>query len=150
MTPTACTIWYRAPEMLFGADAYGSAVDMWSVGCVFGELMRRDPLFKGSGTELNQLSTIFGKLGTPTDDEWADRRNLKLSEMYEDWGKTEPVPWSVLFPTASKAAVDLLKKLLRFNPNKRLTAAEALRHEYFSSSPPPTPLERMPTVKSKQ
>lgn len=68
-TPQSVTRWYRAPELLFGADLYGPSVDMWSVGCVFAELMLRTPYFPGD-SDLDQLAKIFAALGTPTDDMW--------------------------------------------------------------------------------
>lgn len=61
--------WYRAPELLYGAKDYGSAVDMWSVGCIFAELMLRTPFMAGE-TDMDQLKTIFRALGTPTEAEW--------------------------------------------------------------------------------
>ncbi|GAB5356243.1 hypothetical protein AAMO2058_000274100 [Amorphochlora amoebiformis] len=148
MTPGACTIWYRAPEMLFNADSYGSAIDMWAVGCVFGELMTRRPVFPGEG-ELNQLSKIFGKLGTPTEEEWSERKNLPQSMMY-NYEETKAEPWEVLFPAADPVARDLIMNLLRFNPNKRLTAGQALEHRYFKTAPAPSKLENMPTVRKRR
>lgn len=61
--------WYRAPELLFGAKAYGEAIDIWAVGCIFAELMLRTPYFPGD-TDIDQLSKIFAALGTPTEEQW--------------------------------------------------------------------------------
>ena len=66
MTPRVVTRWYRAPELLFGARLYTGAVDIWAAGCIFAELMLRTPFLPGD-SDLNQLSTIFRALGTPTD-----------------------------------------------------------------------------------
>ncbi len=61
--------WYRAPELLFGAKAYGSAIDMWAVGCIFAEMMLRNPYFPGD-SDIDQLAKIFAALGTPTEEIW--------------------------------------------------------------------------------
>ncbi|RKP24823.1 kinase-like domain-containing protein, partial [Syncephalis pseudoplumigaleata] len=66
MTSQVVTLWYRAPELLFGARDYASAVDMWSVGCIFAELMLRTPYLPGD-SEMQQLDLIFKALGTPTE-----------------------------------------------------------------------------------
>ena len=69
LSPQACTLFYRAPELLMGSCSYGPAMDMWAVGCIFGELMRRSPLFVGS-SDLNQLTQIVGAMGNITEDNW--------------------------------------------------------------------------------
>ena len=66
MTPRVVTRWYRAPELLYGARLYTGAVDIWAIGCIFAELMLRTPFLPGD-SDLNQLTTIFRALGTPTD-----------------------------------------------------------------------------------
>ncbi|CAD2215918.1 protein kinase [Angomonas deanei] len=126
--------WYRAPELLFGCRTYGGEVDMWSVGCVFGELLRgfSAPLFTGDG-DLNQLSRIFDVLGTPKEE------SLRYYEQLPDWGKVhfhEKQGSTVrsLFPTVPDTAVHLLERLLNLNPKERLTPQEALSHPYFCSA----------------
>mmetsp|Transcript_40515 Transcript_40515/g.65853 ORF Transcript_40515/g.65853 Transcript_40515/m.65853 type:complete len:336 (+) Transcript_40515:89-1096(+) len=151
MTPEAYTVWYRPPELLFDAESYGPAADMWAVGCVFGELLLRRPLFATQeGTALAQISAIFGRLGTPTDKEWPDWRHLKWFQMYEEHEKVEPVPWRSTFSAASDDEIDLIKNLLRYNPHKRLTAEQALKHRYFSTAPEATSLENMPNVRRRR
>merc|ERR1719507_1337455 len=71
MTPMCTTLWYRAPELLYGAKYYGQAVDVWSVGCVIAEMFLRRPLFPGRG-EFDMLNKIFDKTGTPTEEVWQD------------------------------------------------------------------------------
>jgi cyclin-dependent kinase 7 len=62
--------WYRSPELLFGAKYYGTAVDVWSFGCILAELLIKEAFLPGDETEINQLATIFAALGTPTEEDW--------------------------------------------------------------------------------
>ena len=126
-TGQVVTRWYRAPELLFGAKFYGSAVDMWSVGCIFSELLRRAPFFPGS-SDIDQLARIFTALGTPDDAVWPGLSSLP------DYIPFQPVPGTPLreiFVGADDVALDLLSKLLTLCPGERLGADEALRHPYF-------------------
>jgi len=142
----ACTLWYRAPELLLGAKWYGTAADMWSVGCIFGELMLRKPMFAGD-SEMNQLSVIFGNLGTPKDDDWPDMVSLP---QYTKFTACQGIPMKQKFSAATDDALDLLEKMLLFDPQRRLTAAEVLQHRYFSSLPSPTEAAKLPVVTKKR
>ena len=71
MTPGVVTLWYRSPEILLGEESYDPAVDLWSVGCIFAEMLQKEPLFPGK-TEVDMLTRIFNTLGTPTEDTWPD------------------------------------------------------------------------------
>lgn len=139
----ACTIWYRAPELLFGGKYYGAAMDMWSIGCIFGELMTRAPLFPGQN-EIDQLSHILGKLGSPSEQEW---EGLKYLQNYLEFEHLPVKPLQELFTGASKSALDLLSKLLLFNPQNRITVADALDHPFFSDGESPTPPHALPRPK---
>src|ERR1700759_5502934 len=75
LTQLVVTLWYRAPELLLGTDTYGSEIDMWSIGCVFGELLKNQPLLQGKN-EADQLSKIFSLIGTPTEQSWPGFRRL--------------------------------------------------------------------------
>ena len=75
LTQLVVTLWYRAPELLLGAPRYGPAIDMWSVGCIFGELLTREPLLQGRN-EVDELSRIFALCGAPTDASWPGFRRL--------------------------------------------------------------------------
>jgi cyclin-dependent kinase 7 len=117
--------WYRAPELLFGAKQYGSSIDMWSVGCIFAELMLRTPYFAGE-TDIEQLSKIFAALGTPSEEVWPGVTSLPD---YVPFNYCPPTPFKQLFTAASDDAIDLLSTFLKFNPNSRLTAEQV----YFPS-----------------
>ncbi|EXC33094.1 Cyclin-dependent kinase E-1 [Morus notabilis] len=142
------TIWYRAPELLLGAKHYTSAVDMWAVGCIFAELLTLKPLFQGAEVkatpnpfQLDQLDKIFKVLGHPTLEKWPTLANLPhwqqdsqhiQGHKYDSHGLHSFVHLSPKSP-----AYDLLSKMLEYDPRKRITAAQALEHEYFRIEPLP-------------
>jgi len=137
MTQTVVTLWYRPPEILLGETVYGPEIDMWSVGCIFGELLQKEAILKGQG-ELDQIDLIFKLLGVPTDDSWPGYKNLP-SSMFR-WRKTTEPTLRKTFPINSfsggqsfldSIGYDLLTKLLTLDPEKRIKADEALKHEYF-------------------
>lgn len=140
MTPQAVTRWYRAPELLMGSRDYGSPVDMWSVGCVFAELFLRVPLFAGE-TDIQQMDMIFRALGTPTEKEWPGMSKLPG---FLEFPRHPRTALSSLFSAASADALGLLEGLLALDPCSRIDCDEALRHPYFVSSPPPTPIGKLP------
>eukprot|EP01117_Protostelium_nocturnum_P007776 TRINITY_DN2782_c0_g3_i2.p1 TRINITY_DN2782_c0_g3~~TRINITY_DN2782_c0_g3_i2.p1 ORF type:complete len:358 (+),score=135.31 TRINITY_DN2782_c0_g3_i2:35-1075(+) len=142
-TSTNVTIWYRSPELLFGAKAYGPSVDIWSIGCIFAEMMLRTPYFPGDN-EFDQLAKIFAALGTPTEEQWPDMKTLMG---YVSFTYCPPTPLKLLFSAASDDALDLLGLMLRFNPSSRCTAEEALNHPFFSNSPAPTVPANLPRPK---
>lgn len=119
----------RAPELLLGETNYTTAIDMWSVGCIFAELVNKEPLFQGRG-EMDQLAKIMRLLGTPTVEKWPGLRTLMQ-------GKTSQFikqPYSYLdetFPNLTQNGRDLLARLLTYDPSKRISAEEALKHPYF-------------------
>jgi cyclin-dependent kinase 7 len=137
----ACTLWYRAPELLFGAQSYGTAADMWSVGCIFAELLSRKPFFPGEN-QLNQLSLIFAALGTPVEAQWPGLTSLP---QYTQFSECQGTPLREMFGAASDDALELLSGLLTFNPQQRFTAQQAANHRYFTSNPPPTDASQLPT-----
>jgi len=141
-THQVVTRWYRAPELLFGAKSYSYGVDMWSVGCVFAELMLRTPYFPGD-TDIDQLSKIFTALGTPSEEIWPGVTSLPD---YVPYNFCAPTPFRQLFTAAGDDALDLLGKLLRYNPSERISASEALQHPYFSNNPTPTSPSLLPRI----
>lgn len=138
MTQTVITLWYRPPELLLGESVYGPEVDMWSCGCIFGELLKKDAILKGQG-ELDQIDLIFKFLGVPTDISWPGYKHLPSSNIFR-WKKMEEPTIRQTFPTNTFSGgqsfldpqgYNLLLKMLTLNPQKRINADEALKHEYF-------------------
>ena len=136
--------WYRAPELLFDSQLYSSAVDMWAVGCVFAELMLRRPWLPGNN-DLEQLSLIFEALGTPTEEQWPGMKSLPTASQVVFKPIASPTAASLrqLFRCGADA-VDLLQQLLCFDPSRRMSAEQALRHEYFGNEPAATPWADLP------
>lgn len=119
------TLWYRAPELLMGADHYTYAVDLWSVGCIMAELTARQVLFAGS-TEISTLFMIFRVLGTPTETTWPGFN--QLPNYNSSFPFFPAVPLNSIVPNLDNRGIDLLNKLLAYDSNTRITAGEALKH----------------------
>ena len=121
------TLWYRAPEVLLGATHYAPAVDMWSVGCIFAELVRKQAIFPGD-SELQQLLHIFKLLGTPSEDMWPGVSRLRDWHEFPQW---RPQDLTKVFPKLEEEGIDLMRQMLDYDPSKRITAMDALKHPYF-------------------
>lgn len=147
MTADVATRWYRAPELLYGARRYGPGVDMWAAGCVLAELLTGQPLFPGD-SDLGQLCLIAAVLGTLDEKAWPGCVALP------DYGKllfeqSPATPMAdALPPGTPAAAVDLLARMLRYDPDQRLTAEAALRHPWFCLPPLPAPEAEVAAVAS--
>ncbi|XP_076246975.1 cyclin-dependent kinase 20 [Calliopsis andreniformis] len=130
------TRWYRAPELLYGARYYTSAIDMWSIGCIFGELLNKSPLFPGE-TDIEQLVIVLKYLGSPTPETWPELSTLpdfnKITFPYH-----KGITWEDIIEDAEDEAIDLISKILIYNSSNRLTANEALHHLYFHTKPYPS------------
>ena len=124
------TRWYRAPELLLASHDYTPAVDLWSVGCIMAELLRGKYFLPGTSTK-DQLELIFDTMGTPTEEEINTYPKERTRKLLKSFQPKRPKPLDKLFPNASKEALELLSRLLTFDPTKRLTAEEALDHSYF-------------------
>ncbi|EAR83972.2 MAP kinase (macronuclear) [Tetrahymena thermophila SB210] len=131
LTDYVATRWYRAPELLLSWRDYDEKVDVWSVGCIFAELLRRKPFLPGIDTR-NQIELIFEYLGTPSEQEINNIPREKFRKMVKNMPKRQPKQFEKLFSKASKEAIDLLRKLLTFDFTKRITVDEALSHPYLS------------------
>jgi len=116
--------------MLSPDGLYTYAVDMWSVGCIFAELLGRKPLFPGKNF-VHQLTLIFDVIGAPKPSEVAHVRSSQARRFLESVSHKHKIPFTVLFPQASPDAIALLESLLIFNPCDRLTVDQALAHSYF-------------------
>merc|ERR1712002_943540 len=134
-TAIVVTLWYRAPELLLGIKEYSTHVDVWSIGCIFGELLLMEPLFPGK-SEVDELNKIFKLLGTPSEKIWPGYKALPgvRSMKFVDF------PVSKLrakFPERmlSEHGLNLLKGLLTYDPKKRLVCEAAMRAEYFREDP---------------
>ncbi|KAF9776494.1 hypothetical protein IL306_005308 [Fusarium sp. DS 682] len=150
LTQLVVTLWYRAPELLLGAKTYDAAVDMWSVGCIFGELITREPLLQGKN-EVDQVSRTFELCGVPTEETWPGFRRLPNARSLR-LPKTQVATGSVIrarFPSLTSAGASLLGDLLSLDPERRPSAQEMLQHEYFRQDPKPKPESMFPTFPSK-
>ncbi|KAI8969459.1 kinase-like protein [Trametes punicea] len=153
------TIWYRAPELLLGAKHYNKAVDIWAVGCVMAELASLRPIFKGEEAKLDskknvpfqkdQLLKIFEVLGTPSERDWPKIRDLPEYESMRKLDQYWLGPSTSLCSYTNRLSewcqsrirshgADLLAHLFAYDPDRRLTAAEALQHKWFQEEPRPT------------
>ena len=119
----------RAPEILLGAKTYSTAIDMWSVGCIFAELIMKEPLFQAKN-ETEMLSMIFKLLGPPTNASWPNFSKLPLAQTIV-LPSPQPHQFRSKFQYLNAAGLDLLMSLLTYDPEARISAEEALQHPYF-------------------
>ncbi|XP_034949386.1 extracellular signal-regulated kinase 2 isoform X2 [Chelonus insularis] len=132
LTDYVATRWYRAPEILIASKKYTKGIDMWSLGCILGEMLLERALFPGSST-INQIERIMATLPPPTPEDIASISVGYGSNLLE---KTPSVPrcsLQELLVNVSESALDLISRLIVFNPNNRLTAVEALEHPYVAN-----------------
>jgi len=126
LTSVVVTLWYRSPEVLMGLS-YATPVDLWACGCIFAELHTRTALFDGK-YEKDQLCRIFEVLGTPSDEEWPENAAVLKTNFADFPAKA----WNQVVPELEPQAEDLLEKMLKFEPSKRISASEALKHPFFA------------------
>ncbi|XP_036176568.1 cyclin-dependent kinase 11B-like [Myotis myotis] len=147
-TPVVVTLWYRAPELLLGAKEYSTAVDMWSVGCIFGELLTQKPLFPGK-SEIDQINKVFKNLGTPSEKIWPGYNQLpavkKMTFTEYPYNNLRKRFGALL----SDQGFDLMNKFLTYFPERRVSAEDALKHEYFHETPLPIDPSMFPTWPAK-
>ena len=130
LTEYVITRWYRAPEVILCPSHYSKAVDIWGVGCIFAELLGRQPLFPGDHY-LDQIQKIIAVTGTPKMEELEFIKKKEAKEFFLKLVKRTKLTWSSLYPNANPIALDLLEKMLKFNPKKRYTVEQCLSHPYF-------------------
>ena len=160
LTPKVQTLWYRAPELLLGVESYSTSIDMWAVGCIFGELLLGRPLMPGK-TDIHQIQLIYELLGEPNEKIWPGYLELPaIKKLKKDSNgevnivkKNEEERASRLRDrirncNLSKSGIELLESMLSYDPNKRITAEDALKHSYFSTPPHTKPMEQMPSFPS--
>ncbi|XP_067891851.1 cyclin-dependent kinase 2-like isoform X5 [Heterodontus francisci] len=127
-THEVVTLWYRAPEILMGCKFYSTAVDVWSIGCIFAEMVTRKPLFPGD-SEIDQLFRIFRTLGTPNESVWPGVTQLPdYKANFPRWIRQD---FNKILPNLDIDGKDLLMQMLQYDPNKRISAKVAISHRFF-------------------
>ncbi|KAJ8526047.1 hypothetical protein ON010_g15135 [Phytophthora cinnamomi] len=136
LTEYVVTRWYRAPEIMLGCMKYTREVDVWSMGCIFAEMMSRKPLFPGQDY-IDQLHLIMNALGAPNDQELYFLTNARarkfMNAEFQKRGPNPTKPLAQMFTDSPPDALDLLQKMLVIDPNKRISVDEALAHPYLAS-----------------
>lgn len=146
-TEYVSTRWYRAPEVLLQSSTYGAAIDMWAMGAIMAELFTLRPLFPGS-SEADEIHKICSVIGSPNNQTWSEGLRLANSMKYR-FPLFISTHLSALIPTASREAIDLMAALCAWDPKKRPTAAESLKHPFFQACVyiPPSLRSREPISK---
>jgi serine/threonine protein kinase len=134
LTEYVVTRWYRAPEILLATTDYTTAIDVWSVGCIFAELLAREPVFPGQDS-VSQLKLIFERLGKPENSELDFIPSERTRRFVNSLKNSHASSMAELFPKyrAETDALDLLAKLLIFHPAKRITVNQALAHPFMAT-----------------
>jgi len=127
-THEVVTLWYRAPDVLMGSRKYSTQVDIWSVGCIFAEMANGRPLFPGQ-SEADQLMKIFATLGTPTAKTWPGM--VQLPEYKQDFVVYPAINPKKMCRKLDNTGRDLLNRMLQYDPQKRISAEDAMQHPYF-------------------
>ena len=129
-TQEVLSLWYRAPELLFGSNIYDEAIDIWSIGCIFGFMVLKKTLFEGE-SEMDQLNKIMQFLGTPNFSIIPYYNNL-LNINYNQLAYYPPADFNEKFTDLDDNGKDLLKKMLNYDPEQRISCKEALNHPYLN------------------
>jgi len=128
-THEVVTLWYRSPEILLGTKHYSTPVDIWAIGCIFAEMILQTALFQGD-SEIDQLYKIFHILGTPTEQDWPGFSQLPhYKSSFPMWNENK-IPL-IMKDFLDEDALDLLSKMLIYEPSRRISAKAALNHPYF-------------------
>ncbi|KAJ4479880.1 kinase-like domain-containing protein [Lentinula lateritia] len=146
-TNCVVTRWYRPPELLLGARNYGGEVDIWGIGCVFGEMFSRRPILPGN-SDVDQLDRIWGLCGTPNQHTWPNYDKLPGCDGMKRFTATTSRRIKQLYESIGPETVDLLDQLLICNPKERITASQALEHDYFWTDPLPADPKTLPAYEA--
>ncbi|MCL7035486.1 hypothetical protein MKW94_011671 [Papaver nudicaule] len=146
LTNRVITLWYRPPELLLGTTKYGPAVDMWSVGCIFAELLQGKPILPGKD-EPEQLNKIFELCGAPDEVNWP---GVTKFPWYNNFKPTRPLKRRLreAFRQYDRHAMELLDKMMTLDPSQRISAKDALDAEYFWADPLPCDPKSLPKYES--
>lgn len=148
MTSNVVTRWYRAPELLYGARHYTAAVDIWSVGIIFAELMLRTPYLPGK-SDADQLDITFRALGTPNEKTWPGVTSLPGYVSTKIYPQPSRQELRNRFIAATEDALELMEELTVLNPAQRKDTTQALLSAYFQEAPRPTKPEMLPKKKEE-
>ncbi|XP_013776206.1 mitogen-activated protein kinase 1-like [Limulus polyphemus] len=130
LTEYVATRWYRAPEIMLNSKGYTKSIDIWAVGCILAEMISNKAIFPGKHY-LDQLNLILGILGSPSQEDFNCIINEKARSYLQSLPSKPKVPWEKLYAGANPQAIDLLDRMLTFNPHKRITLEDALAHPYL-------------------
>ncbi|XP_014661785.1 PREDICTED: cyclin-dependent kinase 11A-like isoform X2 [Priapulus caudatus] len=147
-TPIVVTLWYRAPELLLGTKTYSTPIDMWSVGCIFAEFLTMKPLFPGK-SEIDQLNRIFKELGTPSEKIWPGYSELPAVKKVTFANHPYNALRNKFGSYLSDHGFDLINRFLTYDPKRRISSDEALKHAYLKESPLPVDPSMFPTWPAK-
>lgn len=148
-TSLVVTRWYRLPELLLGERRYTTSVDMWGVGCIFGELFTHTPILVGK-SDLHQAQLIFSLCGAPTLDNWPQAFGLPNAAELGKGIHYERTLESRFSSLMTQDAIDLFSALLALNPYKRINAKDALSHPYFTNDPKPCERSQLPLLEAHE
>jgi len=127
-THEVITLWYRPPEILLGSKYYSTSVDIWSIGCIYAEMVQKKALFPGD-SEIDQLFRIFRTLGTPTENMWHGVTLMPdFKTKFPNWPAQ---PLKNTLPGLDEISLSLLERMIRYDPVKRITAKQALKDILF-------------------
>ena len=135
-TNRVITIWYRSPELLLGETKYTAAVDVWSTACVMVEIFAKNPVFAGDGTEISQIEKIYSVMGTPNRQDWPNLSDMAWFELLRPSARRKSMFAELYKDKLTPAAFELLSAMFCYDPAKRPTAAEVLKHRYFTEEEP--------------